>query len=89
MISVVFAQHRRGAAGRRPQLQPEGGPLLADPSDVQPAQQDEPSLEHGGDRRLLWWREVTACCCQSFLLLGVRGSDRFSKQILEVQQLTC
>lgn len=89
MSSVFFAQHRRGAAGRRPQLQPEGGPLLAHPSDVQPAQQDESSVEHGGDRRLLWWREVTASCCQSPLLLGVGGSDRFSKQNLEVQQLTC
>lgn len=89
MSSVFFAQHRRGAAGRRPQLQPEGGPLLAHPSDVQPAQQDESSMEHSGDRRLLWWREVTASCCQSSLLLDVGGSDRFSKQNLEVQQLTC
>lgn len=32
---------------------------MAHPSDVQPAQQDEPSVEHCGDRRLLQRREVT------------------------------
>lgn len=32
---------------------------MAHPSDVQPAQQDEPSVEHGSDRRLLQRREVT------------------------------
>lgn len=89
MSSVFIAQHRRGAAGWRPQLQPEGGPLLAHPSDVQPAQQNESSVEHGGDWRLLWWREVTASCCQISLLLDVAGSDRCSKQNLEVYQLTC
>lgn len=31
---------------------------MAHPSDVQPAQQDEPSVEHCGDRRLLRRREV-------------------------------
>lgn len=56
----LVCQYRRGAAGWRSQLQSQGGPLLAHQSHVQPALQDESSVEHGGDRRLLQRREVTA-----------------------------
>ena len=65
----LVRQYRRGAAGWRSQLQSQGGPLLAHQSHVQPALQDESSVEHGGDRRLLQRREVPAASCQTPCIL--------------------
>uniref|UniRef100_W5MPN0 Uncharacterized protein n=1 Tax=Lepisosteus oculatus TaxID=7918 RepID=W5MPN0_LEPOC len=62
----------RGVAGRRPQLQPQGHPLLADQSHVQPPQQDEPPVEHRGHRGLLQRREFPGLCGQAGS--GLRGS---------------
>lgn len=65
--SALLVQHRRGAAGRRPQLQPQGHPLVADARHVQPPLQDEPPVEHHGHRGLRRRGEV-GCMNQSYSL---------------------
>lgn len=60
---TCVGQNWWGAAGRRTQLQSQSRPLVADQSHVQPAQQDEPTVEHSRDWRLLQRREVGSALC--------------------------